>query len=127
MGAINDAINTVEKLRQVAKKVEQAEMRNLLADLSLQLADVKIENAGLKERTLALREEIDGLKKALASAKEPSSTEKPALLWGCYRFGGDNSLYCVKCYETRRKKHVTTRDGSKHRVCAVCSNRVPSA
>lgn len=49
---------------------------------------------------------------------------RPTIKWGCYQFAGDETLYCIKCYETQRRKHPTTRMNSQQRQCAVCHSVV---
>jgi hypothetical protein len=114
--AITNAIAIVQRLREIAKKISEAELRNLLADLSNELADVKLEAASLKERLAAVLEENRILK-----ATTPSVDEKPVgTKWGCYQFKGDDGLYCTACWDSKRQKSRTTRVNSRFRLCPVC-------
>ena len=96
--------------------IEQAEFRALLADLASELADVKLQGAELKERLLRLQEENRLLKQT-----KPPVDEKPSgTKWGCYQFGGDEGLYCTACWDSKRRKSLTTRTNSRFRACPVC-------
>lgn len=84
---ITQAITIVESLRQVAKKVKDAEVNSLLADLSLALSDVKmkladsqIENADLKSKIFELDEEINSLRHRL-SETESKKIKTPSKPW----------------------------------------------
>ena len=84
---ISQAITIVESLRQVAKKVKDAEVNRLLADLSLALSDVKMkladsqtENANLKSKIFELNEEINSLRKRLTET-EAQKNLKPTKPW----------------------------------------------
>jgi regulator of replication initiation timing len=115
ISAINKSINIVSKLREISKNISQAEFRNLLADLSNELADAKIQIASLKEQVAELAEENRALKNA-----RPEKKERPTSKWGCYKFEGDEGLYCTACYDTKGQKNITTRLSSKYRQCPVC-------
>ena len=114
--SVSQSLTLVQRLREISKNIAEAEFKNLLADLSSELADVKIEAAALKERVAALQEENRVLK-----ATTPAAEEKPiGVKWGCYRFEGDDGLYCTGCWDSQRKKIRTNRATSTHRLCPVC-------
>ena len=116
IGGINNAIALVARLREVSKNISDVEFKNLLADLSGELADAKLQIADLKERLALQAQEIQSLKRADLSAKpKPSGTQ-----WGCYRFDGDDGLYCTSCYDSKGLKSRTNRVNSRSRACPVC-------
>jgi regulator of replication initiation timing len=115
ISAINNSISIVTRLREISKNASEAEFRNLLADLSNELADAKIKIASLKEHIAALLEENHTLKN-----EKPEKKERPALQWGCYKFDGDERLYCTACYDTKGQKNLATRLSSNRRMCPVC-------
>ena len=115
IAAINNSISIVSRLREISKNASEAEFRNLLADLSNELADAKIQIASLKEQIAALVEDNHALKNAKIEKKD-----KPAIQWGCYKFEGDERLYCTACYDTKGHKNLTTRLDSEYRKCPVC-------
>ena len=113
--AIDNALSLVKRLREVGKKIEEAEFRNVLANLYIELSDAKTEIATLRLQVQELREE-----KAVLEARLSDAGEKPKLKWGCYQFGDDPNLYCPACYDTQGKKHLATRKSIRERVCSVC-------
>ena len=38
--------------------------------------------------------------------KSKENEEKPTVQWGCYKFTGDDRLYCPACYDTKGKRHL---------------------
>lgn len=115
VSSVNNAIALVSKLRDIAKKFNQAEMRNLLADLSNELADTKLAMAELKEQVAGLLEENSILKKTQLEEREKPVEFK----FGCYKFEGDEGLYCSACYDTKGQKIRVPRIGG-HYICPVC-------
>lgn len=113
--SVNNAIALVSKLREIAKKVNQAEMRNLLADLSNELADAKLAMAELKEQVAGLLEENRLLKQEQLDERE----EPVEFKFGCYKFKNDDGLYCSACYDTKGQKIRVSRIGG-HYICPVC-------
>jgi len=64
--AIQSAIEIVGRLRNLSKKIDEAEFRMLLADLSGDLADAKVEVAALKVEIARLTEQNQELAARLA-------------------------------------------------------------
>jgi hypothetical protein len=116
LAIVDRSIASIKRLREISKNVSEAEFRNLLADLSNDLADAKIKIAELKERWADQAEEIRQLKRA--------SKPKPSVKWGCYKFEGDDKLYCTACYDSESRKSVTNRLNTKFRQCPVCKAQV---
>jgi regulator of replication initiation timing len=121
LAVINHSISLVSRLREISKNIQQAEIKNLLADLSNELADAKMQVASLKERVAELTEENRGLK-----AVRSESKEKPTIQWGCYKFEGDEGLYCTGCYDSKGMKSLTHRRNSRFRYCPVCKTVIGS-
>jgi hypothetical protein len=114
---IDRAIVLVKKLREISKKVSEAEFRNVLGDLSNELADAKLKIATLKEQLATQAEEIRHLK----------NTDKPkpsGVKWGCYQFEADEGLYCTGCYDSKGLKSLTSRLNTKSRQCPVCKAQI---
>jgi hypothetical protein len=84
--------------------------------------DIEAENRALKERIAVLIAENDTLKRELEGkqAAEMAAAKRPTIKWGCYQFDGEQGLYCPACYDTKGKKHLTTRINSNLRRCSVC-------
>ena len=122
LSAIQTAIDIVSKLRNLSKKVEDAEIKMLLADLSNELADAKLEMANLKN-SLAQETEKSIKLSALLSAKNES---KPKIKEGVYEFENEDGLFCTACFDARDKKvrlQNMPRDFlfSGKWICPVCN------
>jgi len=116
VSSVNGAIALVSKLRDIAKKIDQAEMRNLLADLSNELADAKMAVAELKEQVVTLSEENRLLKEIQLGEREKPVRVK----WGCYQFEGDEGLFCTACYDTKGQKIRVAHIQGRFHQCPVC-------
>lgn len=55
---ISTSIALASRLREIAKNIENAEFKNVLADLSLELADLKLHLAGVVEENVELKAKI---------------------------------------------------------------------
>lgn len=116
--AIDNAIALVQRLREISRSAKEAEIRNVIADLSIELADAKGHIATLKLENTRLNEEKRELEARLLDTKP-----KPEVKWGCYRFEGEDNLYCPACYDTKGVKHLATRVSDAkgiRRRCVVC-------
>jgi len=122
VSTVAQTISLAQRLREVSKNIADAEFKNLLADLLSDLADLKLEAVGLKERIATLEEENAALKRAKASGDEKPIGRQ----WGCYKFEGDDGLYCPGCWDSKRLKASTTRATSRHRLCSVCQAPIGS-
>lgn len=61
IASISAAIATAKKLKEVADKTKDADLRNLLADLSLELAEVKTQLADMTEENRRLKDKVRAL------------------------------------------------------------------
>ena len=98
LGAIQSAIDIVGKLRDLSKKIENAEIKMLLADLSNDLADAKLEVANLKVELAKYKEELH----EKTSLLENGELEKHIVCEGAYQFKDDPGFFCTACYDTKR-------------------------
>lgn len=98
--AIQTAIEIVGKLRDLSKKVGDADFKMLLADLSGELADAKLEVADLKMELAKAKEQLQQKTEIL----ERNATEKPTLCEGAYQFPGDIGFFCTACYDTKKQR-----------------------
>lgn len=103
--AIQSAIEVVQRLRALSRKIEDAEIKMLLADLSSDLADAKLEAANLKFEIVRMKEEVL-VAQALAEAARTSVTPLPvpALVDGAYQFSGESGSFCTGCYDSQGKR-----------------------
>ena len=119
--AIQSAINIVGKLRDLSKKVGDADFKMLLADLSCDLADAKLDTANLKAEMAALREENTELRARI----ETRENSKPKLVDSVYQFEGDEGHYCTACHDTtQRRVRVSEQKGPFAKlgkwICPLC-------
>ncbi|MDP3230702.1 MAG: hypothetical protein Q8N13_22395 [Acidovorax sp.] len=122
VASIQAAIGTVGKLRELAKKIEEADFRMLLADLSNDLADAKVEAAELKTRLAQALEDNTRLEKQLNTRQSAT----PQLQQGAYAFEGQEGLFCTACFDAHDKKiRVTPLTGPFRTFgkwsCPVCN------
>lgn len=116
LATINHSISLVARLREVSKNIAEVEFKNLLADLANELADAKLHVADLKQQLAAQAGEIAALK-----AADPAMKQKPSgTQWGCYKFEGEEGLFCTACYDSKGRKSLTNRQSSTRRACPVC-------
>jgi hypothetical protein len=116
IATVTSAAETAKKLYELSKSMQHVELKTTIAELMNELADAKIQLAELKEEIVALKADYDALK----ATKERETEAKPNVQWGCYKFEGDENLYCPACYDTEGKKHLISRVGAKWRLCSVC-------
>lgn len=100
IAGIQSALEITGKLRELSKKIQDADFSMLLADLSMQLADTKLEVANLKTELAKEIEEKQELAKRLSNKDDT----KPTLFDGGYKFEGDDALYCTGCFDSQQKK-----------------------
>jgi hypothetical protein len=103
--AIQAAIEMVGRLRNLSKKMEDAEFKMLLADLSGDLADAKVEVASLKVEIARLTQENQALAERLAQR----DASKPTFSDGAYRFEGEEGHFCTACFDVRQRRVRLTR------------------
>lgn len=60
--AVGKAIGVSKSLMEIAQRIKNAELLNLIADLNGALADAKMEIVDLRQENHALRQEVDGLR-----------------------------------------------------------------
>ncbi|WP_326914818.1 hypothetical protein [Sphingopyxis chilensis] len=101
VAAIQTSIEVVKKLRELSKKVDNAEFKMLLADLSSELGDAKLEAASLKVDLADLRSKNLELIEKL----EARQLGKPSLVEGVYAFSDDpDGRFCTNCFDTRHQR-----------------------
>ena len=100
VASIQNAITIAGKLRELSKKIEDADFKILLADMSSELADAKLEVANLKTELAEAKTELQNYKDRLASREQA----KPRIDSGAYMFEGDASHYCTACFDTKNSR-----------------------
>lgn len=97
---LSNAIEIAKKLRELSKKIEEADFRMLLAGLTDQLGDAKLQAANLK---IELAEALGKISELERRAVQVASAE-PQVHDGAYVFGDITRHYCTGCYDTRGQK-----------------------
>ncbi|WP_435609886.1 hypothetical protein [Pseudomonas knackmussii] len=100
LAILQQSIDATVKLRDLSKKIENAEFKGLLADLSMSLADAKLEIVGLKQQ---LAEALT-LNAQLAEQLAQRAQDAPVLRDSCYSFEGQEGLFCTACWDTHQRK-----------------------
>ena len=97
---ISTAIDIVKKLRELNKKVSEADFKMLLADLTSELGDAKLNAANLKIELASSKERVEELERQAAHR----SAAEPELHDGGYVFEDRTRHYCTGCYDTGGRK-----------------------
>lgn len=97
---IQSALEITGKLRELSKKLQDAEFNILLANLTSELADTKLEAANLKFAVTRLTEENQKLTDRLNNKESPN----PKFVNGGYKFPDDDGLYCTGCFDSKQQK-----------------------
>lgn len=100
ISSISASLDIVKKLRDLDKKVGEADFKMLLADLTSELGDAKLNAANLKIELAEAKGRVEELERQLAQRSEA----EPNLHEGAYIFGDENRHYCTGCYDTKGKK-----------------------
>ncbi|NMY40539.1 hypothetical protein HBN76_04405 [Pseudomonas sp. WS 5013] len=109
LSLIQQALDASSKLRELARKVEDAEFRMVLAELHSALADAKLESVELKTKLAAAQEVALKLQQQL----DLRESAEPDFVDGCYSFPGVEGRFCTACWDARQKKvrvHETPYD-----------------
>jgi predicted nucleic acid-binding Zn-ribbon protein len=98
--SISSAIEIVQQLRALSRKIDETQFKMLLADLTSELGDAKLVAANLKIELADAKNEIETLKQKFSQA----SPQAPELDDDAYIFGDSSRHYCTGCYDTKREK-----------------------
>lgn len=121
VSSISASIDIVQKLRNLAKKVGEADFKMLLADLTSELGDAKLEAANVKIELAEAQCRISELERQSQRAAET----EPELHEGAYIFGDQSRHYCTGCFDTRGQKILVNELSGPFRVfgkwqCPAC-------
>lgn len=100
VSSISTAIDIVKKLRELDRKVSEADFKMLLADLTSELGDAKLNAANLKIELAGAKERVIDLERQAAQR----TAGEPDLHEGAYVFGDQARHYCTGCYDTSGRK-----------------------
>ena len=123
VSSISTAIEIAKKLRDLGKKVGEADFRLLLADLTEQLGEAKLQAANLK---IELAEATVRITELQREAGRTAATE-PEIHEGAYVFGDRSRHYCTGCYDSAGRKILLNEHPRDFKVfgkwfCPACKN-----
>lgn len=122
------ALTSIKTLSDIADTISNAKVRQefngKIADLQGVVIAARQQMLTMQDKYEELLRENKQLKEQLKESEAPR--EKPSMKWGCYQFEGEDGLFCTACYDTKGKKHRTTRINSNLRQCPVCKSSLGS-
>jgi hypothetical protein len=119
--AVKNAYDTSKKVFEASKTLANAELKMLIAELAQQLADANLQMAELKNAMMQLQEQN-------AALKTKKESGKPKVVYNCYRFDDEpDKLFCLACFDTQGKRHLTARIDTESRHCTVCNRKISSS
>jgi hypothetical protein len=117
-GAITGAIATVAKIKELAEKTKNLELKEAIVTLREQLQDIR-------ETSVTFREENEQLKAEVKRLSEPPSVEMKGGAY--YKLDGGDGPFCTRCYDkdrifVRLPSHKAGSYGLKQkRCCPECA------
>lgn len=117
LGGIGDAISLALKAKQLADRLKNLELKEVVVDLQSRLID-------LKEQIVALREENIQLK---ADAKKLQLPPELIVKDGVYFRADGDGPFCTGCYDAGGKLHRLAEQSGLYRKiskwkCPVCKS-----
>ena len=91
VSSISASLDIVKKLRELDRKVGEADFKMLLADLTSELGDAKLNAANLKIELAEAKDRIEELERQVAQR----ASAEPELHEGGYIFGDTARHYCI--------------------------------
>jgi hypothetical protein len=98
---IQQALEASTKLRELSKKVGDADFKMVLAELHSALADAKLESVDIKMQLAAAQEQILELQQQLHRKEhdKPQVTAEDT-----YTFEGETGHFCTACWDVHQRK-----------------------
>lgn len=93
---LQQALDASNKLRDLAKKVGDADFKMLVADLHSALGDAKLESGELKIKLAAAQDQIVLLQ---AQVKQKTAGQPIYTGEGVYSFEGEAGRFCTSCWD----------------------------
>ncbi|MNF44742.1 hypothetical protein D3C84_258590 [compost metagenome] len=98
---LQQALDASNKLRDLAKKVGDADFKMLVADLHSALGDAKLESGELKMKLAAAQDQIILLQ---AQIKQKADGKPTYTSEGVYSFDGETGRFCTSCWDVGERR-----------------------
>jgi len=116
--SLGTAVTSIKAISDLAATITNVQLRQ---ELNGKIADLQGVVIAVRQQMLEIQEKYERLLEERKELKEIiAPRQKPQMQWGCYRFEGENGLFCTACYDTKGKKIQTTRLNINFRQCPVC-------
>jgi TolA-binding protein len=115
---LGTALTSIKTISDIAATITNAQLRQ---ELNGKIADLQGAIITARQQMLEMQEKYEQVleeNKQLKMITAPR--QKPQMQWGCYRFEGEDGLFCTACYDTKGQKIQTTRLDIDFRRCPVC-------
>lgn len=121
MTVFDNIVSGVQKVRDVSKKMNDAEMQNTVADLMLNIAEFKLESVQLVTENAELRQETQQLR------TQADIRSKVGLRNGYYYLteeipGYSNGPFCPLCLDDDGKLITMRHGGGDKYFCTRCQS-----
>jgi len=116
--SIGPAIAGIKSLTEIASMITDVKIRQ---ELNGKIADLQGALISTRQQILDMQEQYEEIlreNKLLKEASAPRGT--PKLLYGCYKFEGEEGLFCPACYDSKGKKFRASRMNANFYQCTVC-------
>ena len=117
IGSVTGAINTVLKAKELADKLKNLELKELIVELQSKLLDVKVECISLREENVRLTAETKRL-------SAPPEVEVKNGMY--YRVSGGDGPFCTACHDTKGQMVRLAETGNDERGMTDITWRCPS-
>lgn len=101
MALLQQALNASNQLRDLSKKLEDADFKMLLAELHEALADAKLESVDLKMKLAESQAQLNTLRLQLdqRAKGKPTFTSESV-----YAFEGETGRFCTACWDSDERR-----------------------
>lgn len=116
----NATLVSLKALTQVATSVATVELR---IELTSKIADLQSDILAARQQMLEMQQRYEELLKENQRLTDHAArhlAKKPPLQWGCYKFDGEEGLFCSGCYDSKGERNQTSRIDARKRQCQVC-------
>jgi hypothetical protein len=115
---LGGALASIKTITDIAATITDAQLRQ---ELNGKIADLQSAVLTARQQMLEMQEKYEQVLRENKQLKETAAPkEKPQRMWGCYKFDGEDGLFCTACYDTKGRRIQTTRINSNFRQCPVC-------